>query len=112
MACTDGRVKPPSRLWAPMVVFVDERIELVLELLKGFGVGLGGEPFLECLFEPFHFPTGGWVGNVSGRFSGLGGFFRTGCVLLRHQRIWRCSRGVVGQHRCWEPGCFSGFVGR
>jgi hypothetical protein len=41
-----------------------------LELLKGFGVGLGGEPFLECLFEPFHFPTGGWVGSVSGRFSG------------------------------------------
>ena len=44
-----------------MVVFINERVELVLEFCQCSGCGLGGEPFLECLLESFYFPTGGWV---------------------------------------------------
>lgn len=46
---------------APVVVFIDERIELVLEVFEDSGFGFGGEPLFECLLEPFYFPACGGV---------------------------------------------------
>ncbi len=46
---------------APVVVFVDEGVAVVLELFEVVGCGLGGEPLFECLLEPFDFPAGGGV---------------------------------------------------
>ena len=61
--CRRRRVSAVERsVWSSVVVFVDERVELVLEF--GDGVGLrvwAPKPFLEGLVEPFDLPAGGGV---------------------------------------------------
>ena len=44
-----------------MVVFVDEGVELGLQLGESGGAGLAGEPFFEGLVEAFDFSAGGGV---------------------------------------------------
>jgi hypothetical protein len=42
-----------------MVVFLDERVQQVLQFGEaGWGGGLGAEPVLHRLLEPFHFALG------------------------------------------------------
>lgn len=48
-----------------MVVFIDQPVELVLELVDGVGGGLGGEPFLDGLVEALIIPhVVGWLGRL------------------------------------------------
>ena len=46
---------------AAVVVFVDEPVDLLLELLDSPGSSLGSQPLFEGLVESFDFPAGGWM---------------------------------------------------
>lgn len=49
-------------MWPAVVVLVDEGVDEVLELRDGGGLfGLGSEPLLQGLLEPFDFAAGGRV---------------------------------------------------
>ena len=48
-------------MWPVVVVGVGEAVEQCLEFGEGGGLGLGSEPFLEGLLEPFDFAAGGGV---------------------------------------------------
>lgn len=56
-----GGVVGQGSVWAAVVVFVDEGVELGLDVAECGGFGLLLEPAFEGLVEAFDFPTGGGV---------------------------------------------------
>ena len=58
MVCDGGCASVEGSVGAPLVVLVDEGVELCLEFGDCGGAGLSGEPFFECLVEAFDFAAG------------------------------------------------------
>ncbi len=56
-----GGLTVEGSVGSPLVVFLGEFVELVLEVFDGVGGGLGGQPLFEGLLESFDFPAGGRV---------------------------------------------------
>ena len=99
-------------VWAMMVVFIDERVDLVLELVEGCGFGLGGEPLFECLLEPFHLSAGGRVVRSAVFLDDLEvrqGAFEPVPSAFAASESGGVDHGVVGQYRCGEAFCFGGL---